>query len=312
MGKAIYYINKFKGKSVNEIITKTIKKTKDNIDIELKALKYKLKPKTLNYNNFNDFSTNSIFLNLKDINLSKKEIEVIIFEANRICKHEFPILGMEAKPLGEIEWNKDYKSNFIWQNNYYKKIEVVNYFNSSDVKVPWEISRFQHLFILGKAYYITKSEEYSKEFVNQIESWIDKNPIDYSINWTCAMEVAIRSINWIVASEFFKESKQISKEFWSKFNSLLYYNGIFIMNNLENKKHTTNHYLSDLAGLVFLGIYFKNYTIDLKHKEWLIYGLREIDLESKKQINSDGTDYETSTSYHRLVLEIFIYNNIFC
>lgn len=315
MGKPSYYLNKFKGKSVNEIIAKSINRIKQNTFVEVNALKYKFCPKKLKNKNFYDFKTNSIFLNVKrsDLNENLEYKNKIRVEADKICNHELPLLGLEDCSLGKsLEWNKDYKSNYIWKNNYYKKIELVNYFNSSDVKIPWEISRFQHLFTLGKAYLLTKDDKYSKEFVEEIEHWIENNPIEYSVNWTCAMEVAIRAMNWIIAYYLFKDSPKITKEFWSKFNSTLYYHGIFIMNNLENKKHTTNHYLSDLAGLVWLGIYFKNYKHQSNHIKWLNFGLNQLENELEIQINNDGTDYETSTSYHRLVTEIYLYTKIFC
>jgi hypothetical protein len=48
-----------------------------------------------------------------------------------------------------------------------------------DVKVPWELSRFQHLIILGQAYVLTNNEKYSTEFINQINDWIENNPIGF-------------------------------------------------------------------------------------------------------------------------------------
>ena len=228
--------------------------------------------------------------------------------ADKICDHIFNLLGSGDINLGkDIRWNEDFKTGFIWENEFYKNIKKVNLDNNADVKVPWELSRFQHIPILGQAYLLTKNSKYSLEFKNQIENWIEKNPIEMSVNWTCTMDVAIRACNWVIGCySFFKDCLNIDKEFWVKYNKELYLHGEFILNNLENKsEYRSNHYLSNLAGLIYLGIYFNNSI-------WLDFGLEEFEKEMKNQVNPDGTDYEASTAYHCLVTELFLFTSILC
>ena len=59
-----------------------------------------------------------------------------------------------------------------------------------DIKVPWELSRFQHFTILGQAYILSKEEKYAQEFVNQVTDWIEHNPVGFGVNWACPMDVA--------------------------------------------------------------------------------------------------------------------------
>ena len=259
----------------------------------------------------------------KKILLQKsKELNVkedIIIDAEKICSHTFNLLGSGNVVLGDfLPWNKDFKTNFIWENKFYKDIKVVDLSNNSDVKVPWELSRFQHFFTLGKAYWLTDDEKYVTEFKSEIEDWIEKNPVEMSVNWTCTMDVGIRAANWIAAYFFFKESKSLGKEFWTMFNKSLYLHGRFIYKNLENKGDLTgNHYLSNIVGLVWLGLYFGSFTVnDLKRKnnpeKWLEFGLKELENEMFVQNNSDGTNYEASTSYHRLVTELYLLTTLLC
>ncbi len=42
------------------------------------------------------------------------------------------------------------------------------------------------------------------------------------------------------------------------------------------------------------------------------FGLCELQREMDKQILPDGADYESSTGYHRLVLELFCYSFLLC
>lgn len=234
--------------------------------------------------------------------------ENILKEAKQILEHKFDLLGSGEVDLGEkIKWNEDFKSGFIWKNQFYKDIKIVDLNNNADVKVPWELSRFQHLFTLGKAYWITNNKKYYLECKEEIEEWIVENPVYMSVNWTCAMDVAIRAVNWIFFYWHFKDLIDNDKEFLNKFNNSLYNHGKFIYLNLEKGLGlANNHYLSDLVGLFYLGIYF-NKLKNNEVKRWLDFSKKELEKEMFVQNNKDGSNYESSTSYHRLVTELMFF-----
>lgn len=239
--------------------------------------------------------------------------ECILKDSEKIINHIFSFLADKEYFLGKnIKWNQDFKSGFIWENKFYKNIEVVNLNNAADVKVPWELSRFQHIFTLGKAYWITNDKKYYIEFKTQIYDWVKENPIYMTVNWTCTMDVAIRAVNWIFGYFLFEDLITNDKEFLRLLNNSLYNHGKYIIKNLEkNLGYSNNHYLSNLTGLIFLGIYFKKLNNnEIKH--WLKFGIKELEKEMLIENNPDGTNYETSTSYHRLVTELMFYPMYLC
>ena len=247
---------------------------------------------------------------IKDFYTRNKEIELkILKDANNILKHKFDLLGSGIVELGKnIKWNQDFKSGFVWENDFYKNIKIIDLDNNSDVKVPWELSRFQHLFTLGKAYWITDDLKYYEEAKNEIIDWIEKNPVYNSINWTCAMDVAIRAVNLIFFYFLFEDFIIQDRNFLKKLNEIFYLHGEYIYNNLEkNLGFSNNHYLSNLVGLLFLGVYFKDLN-EKETKKWLRYSIKNLEKEMFIQNNIDGTNYETSTSYHRLILELMFYS----
>lgn len=258
-----------------------------------------------------DYETKSqfIFEKLIDKKLDSKNTEEILQSAEKILENKFDLLGSGLVSLGKnIKWNQDFKSGFIWENRFYKDIEIINLTNNSDVKVPWELSRFQYCITLGKAYALTKDLKYYEKFKEYINDWIEKNPIYYSVNWTCNMDVSIRAINWIAGYYLFKENIDKDKKFKNLFNTSLYGHGEYIYNNLEKSCISlgNNHYLSNINGLIFLGIYFKDLRCKSPQK-WLNKGIIELEKEMFIQNNEDGTNYETSTSYHRLVTELMFF-----
>lgn len=311
---------------MDKAIKKVITKTCEVPYIQMKKQLIKNRPINIKDSYFNDLELNCKFLfniedkdNLVQLINELNITEDIIRDADKICSHTFNLLGSGDVNLGKyLPWNKDFKTNFVWENKFYKDIKTVDLSNNADVKVPWELSRFQHLFTIGKAYWVTGDEKYAIEFKDEIDDWIERNPVEMSVNWTCTMDVGIRAVNWIAASFFFKESKSINNNFWVKFNKSLYLHGRFITKNLENESvHTGNHYLSNIVGLVWLGLYFGSFTVnDMNRKnspkKWLEYGLKELEKEMFVQNNPDGTNYEASTSYHRLVTELFLLTTIFC
>lgn len=320
MKKLSRFINKAKDMPFKLLVRRIGKRVYSTIYHQLRYVKVSRFPIKMDDNDFIDWESDIIFffdIKRKDYYTNflkeKGEVDNIIRVANKICDHTFDLLGSGEVNLGkEIKWNRDFKSGFVWENNYYKKIRTVDLSNDSDVKVPWELSRFQHVPMLGQAYLLTGDEKYAIEFKNQIQSWIKNNPVEMSVNWSNAMEVAIRACNWIVGINYFKNSS-IEKDFWKEINQWLYMHGNFIFNNLEKGEINNNHYISDLVGLIWLGLFFKNWNDKNNNAQrWLEFGMSELEIETNIQVYDDGFDYESSTSYHGLVTELLLYTAILC
>ena len=231
---------------------------------------------------------------------------------DEICEHIFDLLGSGKTELGkEIDWHLDFKSGFRWDpKTYYLwtgKHVTLN--DPSDVKIPWELSRCQHFVTLGKAYWYTGDEKYAREFVSQIENWITNNSVELGVNWACTMDVAIRAVSWIWGYHFFYDSQSLTKEFKIKFFKSLFLHGRHIINSLEFGQIRGNHYLSDIAGLAYLGILFKETK---EGKRWLEKGISALKEEMEFQIYKDGADFEGSISYHHLVTELFLSTTLLC
>lgn len=231
----------------------------------------------------------------------------VLESADRICQHFTNILSDREHYLTEyIEWNKDFKTGFIWSDNDSYLLGK----GKADIKRVWDLSRFYHFITLAKAYLFTKDTKYIDEIEYQYFSWKEQNKFCKSINWTSAMEVSIRTINLMAVLNLLEDLRPIRKKLFDALNFEIFRSGCFIYNNLENKGFVyNNHYLSDLVGLLYIGLYFKsskNKIIKDKSRKWLKYSVKNLNKESLYQVNPDGVSYEKSTSYHCLVLELFL------
>jgi len=225
--------------------------------------------------------------------------------ADKSLEHKFDILGSGEKYLGEkINWHCDFISGRVWERQSCSKVRLVYQNDNSDVKIPWELSRLQFLTDLGRAYFLAENKAYKDELIAILCDWEKENPVDIGVNWACSMEVAIRAINIIWGMNFFAFTDD-EREFVRMVIRLLYYHALHIERNLEiiAAGANSNHLLSDYLGLFYIGLLFPEFD---RATKWVRIGTSGLESEISRQVTPDGPDYEGSTSYHRLVLEIFL------
>lgn len=257
-------------------------------------------------------NTIKFFSGVEDFNgvfdfLTKQEKnfkENVITRAEKICNHTVYILAKGDTYLGPtVDWNKDYSSGYRWEPGYVYDIDLLDRKRTSDIRITWDLNRLYFLLDLGMAYRITADDRYVHKFKDYFNSWMVANPVAYTINWAYSMEIAIRVINLIWAFELCLSSEVIDEDFATEFLHSLIIHGRYIIRNLEYNDLPSNHYIANLAGLAYLGLYLNEYP---EAKKWLKYAINGLEIEMQRQVYSDGVDYEKSLPYHRLVTEMFL------
>ena len=239
------------------------------------------------------------------------EAEELIAAADRIvAEHCWPLMGFGEKCFrGEdkqVQWTRDPLSGYVWPLDYHRDLKLARA-DGSDVRVLWELNRLGHFITLARAYSLTNDERYSAEFFLQLRSWDEQNPYGRGPNWTCAMEVALRVMNLLGAFEVFRHSPVFDVDSLQRLLQMFQQHGNYIKRNLEfSYLATSNHYLSDVAGLVWLG-HMLLHEVEVAHL-WLEHGEIAIAKEFGAQVYPDGADFEASTGYHRFVAELFLYS----
>lgn len=241
--------------------------------------------------------------------------------ARRILDGEYDLLGSGPARLkradGTIDWHVDWTCGRRWPASlHYTRIEIVRG-DGSDIKFPWELARFQHLLVLAQAVLFAPrllSEDAAHEFSRrcvaetrfQIDDWIRQNPRGLGIHWCCAMEVAIRALNWLAVLGLLRHRPEFDDRFVQRLLRSLWVHGRQIRRNLEigSDGTTSNHYLSDLIGLYALGCALPELR---EARRWRALAHTALIEEMDKQVYPDGVDYEASIPYHRLVTEIFLH-----
>jgi hypothetical protein len=215
------------------------------------------------------------------------------------------------QPYIPIDWQIDFKSGYRWSEKSYFRDLSYGDRRGADVKMPWELARLQHLSQLAIVFAAARQEAVAfdrpdllvTEFRNQVIDFVATNPPGFGINWTCAMDVAIRVANILIALDLFVSAgAELDRPFLDLVTRSAAEHGQHILANLEwAEEGRGNHYLANIVGLLFCAAYLPR-TADTD--AWLGFAAAEITREADLQFLPDGGNIEASSAYHRLSGEL--------
>ncbi len=222
--------------------------------------------------------------------------------AENALAHRFNLLGSGPTDFGEqIDWRLDFKSGRRWPRRHISRLPVV-LGDGSDIKLPWELSRCQHLPLLSAVHQLTGEPRFLEGLGDQLTSFAAANPVEFGPAWSCTMDTAIRAANWTAALCMAVPTAHDTSWLRPALASLLAHCR-FIRSHLEWGEVRGNHYLSDVVGLLLACAPF---TGSEEGSAWADWATGQLVREMEHQVHSDGCDHEASIPYHRLVCELFV------
>lgn len=215
-----------------------------------------------------------------------------------------------------INWFVDYRSGFFfapWKYSSWKKCySIMDKKYGVDIKCPWELGRFYHFVQMAVLAIADESlrENIIIEYKNELNDFIEMNPVGKTVQWTCPMDVSIRVVNLLIAYDIFMQLDKkhyLDKRFQFDFLRHIKDSLDFIIANLEygGKGAGSNHYLANITGIIFAAAY-------MPANDWtnacVVFGVQELIEQFAEQFHDEGTNFEGSTSYHRLSTEFILYS----
>lgn len=225
------------------------------------------------------------------------------------------ILGLIKDPdWRPIDWQVDFESGFRWSEAAWGRGVSYGHRPGVDIKLPWELARFQHGVWLAQAHALARqglpgfetAEDYAAEFRHQVLDFLGANPPGWGVNWCCTMDVAIRAANMLVAWDLFRaQGVTFDPVFEAELAAAMLGHGRYVVRFLEwDEHHRGNHYLSNLAGLAFIAAYLTGCP---EAEGWRDFAAKRLAVEIPRQFGADGANFEASTAYHRLSAEMVLY-----
>ena len=231
--------------------------------------------------------------------------EAILAYADAILRGEYPLLGYGSPHLGiNPDWHCDWVSGRTWPLEDSRKIRIVRH-DGSDVKAPWELSRLQWSPVVAKAYVLTGERRYRDALRSLLTDWIVRNPVGKGVNWTVAMEAALRAISLCLTMDLLWPFADEERPWLDQMTASLWQHLRFIEAHSEfSFLLRSNHYLSNIVGLTTLSAFLRGPGMQRRFRKYARAVQREILL----QTYPDGGDCEASTGYHVLVAQMFLHS----
>jgi len=176
---------------------------------------------------------------------------------------------------------------------------------SGDHKIIWELNRHQHWLVLGRAFWLTGNAKYRDRFVKELHSWMAANPPLTGANWASMLELALRSLSWIWAIQFFTPHGDDGEPGASWLVDLL----LALDRQLTHIEENLSYYFSPNTHLLgeALAMYVAGQALpELAASARRAATGRTVLLDQiDRQIGADGGHCERSTHYHRYTLDFY-------
>src|SRR5229473_6127119 len=227
---------------------------------------------------------------------------LIVAFADEVRAGRYPFLGYGTAELGtRPKWNLDFVTGAEWSYVRRESRECIRH-DGSDIKVPYELSRLQFLPVLGKAHVLTGDDSYRRAAKDLLSHWIHSNPVAVGVNWTIAMEAALRAMSICFLLNLLSPLRREEEPWLATVTRSLDQHLLYIEANIEFSHFlSSNHYLSNVVGLYCLSLFLDGEGMSARRGK---YRLR-IEAELARQVYEDGGDYEASTGYQVLVTQLF-------
>lgn len=208
------------------------------------------------------------------------------------------------------KWNAGFQTENSWpEEPFSQTINISQRVDIGDIRTNWELNRHYQFAALAKSYYCTKEKQYLTELKNLFDDWNVHNLFLHGVEWTSAMELAIRVNSWVYMFCFLKKAGCDDK-LLEKIE-----HGILVMTNYIIKHRSrfssaNNHLIVEMYAVALVGIV-------TDYIPWKDRALKILTEELPKQNYTDGINKEMSLHYQGFVMEaygllwiIMIKNNI--
>lgn len=217
---------------------------------------------------------------------------------------EQDLFGVYSYEKYKKQWNAGFQTDNCWPEDQCSyDISCNQRTDIGDIRTNWELNRHFQFSALAKSYYVTNDNKYLSELEDLFEDWNKHNLFLHGVQWTSAMELAIRVNSWTYTYAFLEKAfqrneSQTNKELLGKLK-----NGILVMTDYITKHYArfssaNNHLVVEMYAVALSGIVFD-------YESWTNMAFKILNEELPRQNYSDGVNKEMSLHYQTFVMEAY-------
>jgi uncharacterized heparinase superfamily protein len=230
------------------------------------------------------------------------EAAAVVAAADECRSGRFAFFGQDPVELGPaVDWHLDPRTGFRWPAVPAARIDHRTM--PADPKWIWELNRLQHLPWLAQAWLFTGDDGYADAALDQLDGWLDQNPVGHGIAWRGAFEVGVRALSITTALQGLRDAPSLTRARYARAVAVLGECTPLLWRQRSRFSSANNHLVGEMAGLA---------TIAILHPEipgarrWESRALGVLAREAERQILPDGAGAEQSTVYQLFCSDLFL------
>jgi len=236
---------------------------------------------------------------------ASKNEGVVLERAGRILAGRFDLLGLKDLDFGQpINWHLEPLAGISSPLVHWSQIDYLDSDLAGDKKITWELNRHQYFATLGRAYWFTGNEEFAKAFSDHIQRWMEQNPPKLGINWASSLEVGLRSVSWLWAVYFFRDSVNLTASLFQQILKLLYVHARHLERYLSTYFSPNTHLTGEALAMFYLGLLLPQFR---DSSRWRATGEEILLRELARHVRPDGVYFEQSSYYHRYTTDFYLH-----
>ena len=259
-----------------------------------------IQKKHLTFQEWKNLNIPFFFSGRRNLKMKRRPRPILEKDFNDITSGKVRFFNNEWKHIEG--WLTNVSTGYKYDiNRHWTKIEDLSS-SDGDIKYVWEKSRFTFLNDIIR--YDHHFEKNNSEFVfNQIESWIDSNPINMGPNYKCSQEISIRCLNWIWAIYFYSEDTALHDDRWQKVIQSIYWQIRHVYSNINFSRYCVrnNNAIKESLFLYVSGLLFPFFR---ESQSWKTNGKKCLEEEINYQIYEDGSYLQFSHNYQRVLVQL--------
>ncbi len=268
--------------------------------------KFPIAPQFIHYTNLEQWKQqNSVFFfkDKESLSIPKNENEYLKKQFENIKQGKFLLFNSLSTDLGIAnDWVTNPDTGYKYDvNKHWTEIADMSK-EAGDIKYVWEKSRFSYIYdIIRYDYHF--NTDCSKMVFDDMESWINSNPVNCGPNYRCSQEMSIRVLNWVFALHYYRNSKNLTDAFFSKVQYAIFWQMKHVYDNIDFSRIAVrnNHAITETLTLYLTGIYFPTFP---NVAIWKQKGKQWFEQEVAYQVYNDGTFLQFAMNYHRVVVQL--------
>ena len=240
---------------------------------------------------------------LKNLNAQVDRISINWNNEKFTVFKEQNLFGVYSYNKYKRAWDAGFQTENVWPTDQCSyDISISQREDIGDIRTNWELNRHYQFAGMAKSFYVTGDFSILEELQELFYDWNNKNHFLCGVEWTSAMEIAIRVNSWIYTYCFlnkaFEKYNLENNKILKDISRGIIVMADYIIKHRAKYSSANNHLIVEMYAVGMSGIFFD-------YKPWEKLAFKILTEELPRQNYADGVNKEMSLHYQSFVMEAY-------